>query len=129
MNSYLLGLVNRKSESFKRFRLGLITSAENNRLKNLVTNEVRKAKINYHKNLFERCRGNIQQTWRNIKNLIGSNDLHGVDKIIFENIEYTQKDEISKLFAQYFENVFNVSAPAHSIDSASLVPLNESSIF
>ena len=45
-------LINLKSEYFKMFRRGLITRESNNLVKNLVNREIRKAKFDFYKNLF-----------------------------------------------------------------------------
>ena len=46
-------LINKKSEAFKKYRLGLISKEENNRIKNEMSSKINKAKHEFYKNSFE----------------------------------------------------------------------------
>ena len=76
-------LINKKSEAYKKYRQGLLTREENNRIKNEVSSKINKAKHEYYKNSFELFKGNIKKSW----NLI--NELKGKKKSKREDIHYS----------------------------------------
>ena len=100
-------LVKIKSSYFKLFKLGLITKEENNRFKNRVKSIVDQSKIDYYKNMFHINRNNIVKTWSTIKLVISKyhSKKQPVKKLIIDNIEYINDQEIANVFNNYYSNI------------------------
>ena len=97
-------LIKAKSQYFKLFKLGFVTSEENNSFKNRVKTILDKAKHAYYKNLFVNNKNNISKTWSIIKNITSSviSSKIPIRRIIHDNCEFINNDEIAEMFNQYF---------------------------
>ena len=99
-------LINKKSEAFKKYRLGLISKEENNRIKNEMSSKINKAKHEFYKNSFELFKGNIKKSWSILHELMKKKQskreeiqLKVDTKIIVEPYE------VANTFANYFSSV------------------------
>ena len=63
LSPQLKKLLNKKSSFFKLFKLGLISKSENNRMRNYVNCEVRKAKRNYYQRSFDKAKNDMKKSW------------------------------------------------------------------
>ena len=133
MNNYLLNLIKLKSEYFKSYRRGLISVDENNRLKNKITMEIRKAKKNYYYKMFDKFKSDLRKTWDTIKSILDvSNNKNTIRCILFNNVEYIDELSIAHIFNCYFGEVasnLESNIPHSSFDPLSLISPNESSMF
>ena len=87
--------------------------------RNMVTNEIRKAKYEYYKVKFDNDKGNMKAMWKTINHALGihSSKKMAVDKINIDGVIIDDKNEISELFVniglnltndmQYSDRVFN----------------------
>ena len=101
-------LINKKSDAYKKFRLGLISKEENNRIKNELGYKINKAKHDFYKNSFELFRSNAKKSWTLLNDLMGKKKskhediqlLVGTDKIV-------EPHKVANIFANYFSSVGN----------------------
>ena len=132
MNENILKLINFKSEYYRLLRIGVVSNSENNLFKNKVNSIVKKAKKNYHKELFEKCRSNLRKTWSNINKIISPNSCKiEIDKINVNGTDITDKIEIANNFNNYFSNVASTlvnNIPHSTLDPISLIPFCTSSL-
>ena len=63
-----------KSESFKKFKLGLITHVENKKISNKLNSIVRSAKEKIYKSKFDRSTNDIKSTWKELRKLESFNN-------------------------------------------------------
>ena len=97
-----------KSHYFKLFKLGFVTRGENNAFRNRVTSMITKTKSRYYKQLFERNRNDIRSTWQTIHNLTGRKSSHdAVKNLLWNGVEFSNSNEISNIFNNYFSTVAN----------------------
>ena len=102
----VLKLINYKSLYFKLLQLGLVTHAENNRIKNRIQRIVQKCKDNYYEKSFEKCKSDPKRTWKIIKKLAHlDKENHEIEKLKFNNQEYSDELEIANAFNNYFNGV------------------------
>ena len=105
ISSYILTLIKRKSEYFNLYKMNIISRDCNNRFKNFVNSEVRKAKTNYLKNLF--LNSVPKSYWSAINRLMGrSKPNFDVNEINFGN-EIGSSSLQNKLnnFNEFFSSV------------------------
>ena len=98
--------INHKHSLFRQYKRGLISFQIYNSYKNICVKSLNKAKYNYFKLKFERCRGDIRASWRNVKYLINSNNKKKSLPIINHNgrVIHTPAG-IASLFSDYFTNI------------------------
>ena len=103
LNDEIKKLINKKSNSLKNYRLGLITKAENNVTRNIVNCAVRNAKRKYYLNAYNQASHDIGKSWNITRELMGINRPKStIDKMLFDNVEYTQPLDIANQFNRYF---------------------------
>ena len=133
LNSNLFNLVKLKSEFFGLSRLGLVSTLDNNTVRNSLNSRIRSAKRNYHYKLFSDCMGNMKQTWTNINYLTSrTNNRKTIKSIIVNNIECFEQISITKIFNDYFSEIsgrITNSLPVSDIDPISYLTRNPASIF
>ena len=95
-----------KSVVFKKWKMGLISREENNAFRNKVNIEVRGAKNNFNKNSFSAARSDMRKNWKLIHDLMGSkNNKCITDKIVVDGREFSDPQDISNHFNNYFSSV------------------------
>ena len=102
-------LINKKSEAYKKYRQGLLTREENNRIKNEVSSKINKSKHEYYKNSFELFKDNIKKSWNLINELKGKKkskreDIH----LSVDSKNIVEPYEVANTFAKYFSSVGNI---------------------
>ena len=117
-------LMSQKSIVYKKSHLGLISREESNSFRNRVNMLVRKAKSDYYKNSFSAARSDMKKNWSLIHDLIGSKQKKShIDKIIVDNNVYSDPQDISNVFNEYFSTVATNLAnelPSHTTENALL---------
>ena len=125
MNDYVSRLIKAKSLYFQLRRTGVISCGENNSFKNRVNSLVKRAKIRYYRNLFDKNMKNAKKTWDLIRKLSSTNlDNRLIKRIIFNNIEYNDPKDIAQAFNSYFSSVaseLNSKIPTSNIDPISFL--------
>ena len=97
--------IKEKSKAFKLFKAGLISDQENKSIRNRVNILVKHAKKDYFNNIFHRCSNDIGKTWKNIRKIIASNKRCGISDISHNNFNYTNHEDISNIFSDYFSGI------------------------
>ena len=64
-------LINKKSDAYKKYRLGIISKEENNRIKNEMGAKINKAKHEFYKNSFDSFKSNAKKSWNLLHHLMG----------------------------------------------------------
>ena len=128
MTSEVKDLINKKSESYKKFRRGIITREVNNQLKNKINGEVRKAKKLFYKNEFDKFRNNAKKSWYVLNNLMGRDKKRSqITSILDGNNELTDKRDIANKFADYFGTIglnLDSNLDTNNISPSSHIPRN-----
>ena len=112
----------------------MVSRRENNAFKNRVKSIISRVKFSYYRNKFQSSMGNLSNTWQLIKSLISNCKSNScIKKIIWNNVEYDDNNEIANAFNQYFCSVaqdLDSKLPHSDVDPLSyLPPPNPSSIF
>ena len=131
INSRVLKLIQAKSRYFQLYKLNVVTKAENNAFKNRIKKITGKVKQDYYKNLFFRNKQNAFKTWSVIHSLTGTAKKNNhPSRIISENIEIINNDEIAEIFNNYYTEMAHTlenNLPNSAIDPISYVTKNSSS--
>ena len=98
----LINLTKRKSEYFKLLKMNIISKECNNRFKNYVTSEVRKARNSYLLNLF-RSETNPRQYWASVGKLMGVKKASSLFDTFSDEPDSIQ-NKINE-FNKYFANI------------------------
>ena len=108
MNADLRKLIKIKSKIFHLYKIGIVSLAEKNTLRNRINSIIKKTKNKYYSNLLENNRGNQKKTWQIIRGLssIGTKD-NSIPRIIHEGIELTNPSVIADFFNNYFCSINN----------------------
>ena len=119
-------LINKKAETCRKFRNGLITGAENNQVKNQINRQVKKAKNKYFTDQFNAYKTNMKRSWSLLNHLMGKNkSKQQIVSIMDGDTEITESIDIANKFADYFSNIGvnlennlyqNDSSPTANID-------------
>ena len=117
----LLRLIKSKSEYLKLYKLGCISKETNNRFKNFVTREIRKAENLYYLDNFKNFNKNIKHSWNILKNLTGVNKSGASSNPMFISNNYDDKLSTVERFNKYFANIGNY------LDSK-IVNINDSNV-
>ena len=113
----IIKLLRRKSNYCKMLNTGLISKETNNRFKNFVTSEIRKAENSYYMHSFQSFRNNTRSSWRAIKYLIGSGNSAQKNPLVPENSSDEDATQRVESFSQFFSSV-------GSLLDSSLPPIN-----
>ena len=128
-------LVDAKSNYFQLHRLDLriVSVSENNHYRNKVNKIVRDHKKIFYQELFARQRGDMRKTWKTINSILSRNsNRKDIEKIIVNNITYTDNDDIASVFNSYFCSVgseIDSNIPQSSLDPLHYVNTNVTSSF
>ena len=121
-------LLQLKSEIFKLYKNHIINKETNNKIKNKIKSIVDQSKLIYYKQRFLKNKNNINKTWRTIKELLVSNtNKNSCKKIISDNIEYINNNEIAEIFNDYFSEIaisLDNNLPDSTIDPLLYVKTN-----
>ena len=99
----LLKLIKQKAKYFKLYKQGLISEQENKTFKNKLTNLIRTARKNYKRNVFRDCNRNLNQTWKNIKNVLGLNSNSSkINMLVDNDVEIVDGAAIASAFIDFF---------------------------
>ena len=102
-------LINKKSEAYKKYRQGLISKEENNRIKNEISSKINKAKHEFYKDSFELFKGNAKKSWNLLHDLMGKkNSKHEDIQLIIDSDKIAEPNKVANIFAKYFSTVGNV---------------------
>ena len=102
-------LINKKSEAFKKFRLGLISRDENNRIKNEMSSKINKAKYEFYKNSFDVFKNNTNKSWSLLHELMGKKHVKRDDiHLTVNSKKIVEPYEVANTFAKYFSSVGNM---------------------
>ena len=120
-----------KSDYFRLYRMGLVSSQDNNRVKNKVKSLVNKAKNNYYRNYFEQNRKNMKATWSMINTLTSRNcSFSSIKSILYNDQVFVDDFEISNVFNKYFCDIgreLDENLPPSNVDPISFVRFNNAS--
>ena len=99
-------LIDRKSQYFELYRLGVITHAENNSFKNTINSKIKRTKADYYKKRFLKLKNNIKSTWSLLSSLMsrGTTKMQ-INCILHNDIEYSNETDIANIFNRYFNQV------------------------
>ena len=115
-------MINKKSDSFKKLRRGEISREENNRQKNLLNSQIKKAKNDFYVNSFELHKKNMKKSWGILKSLMGRNSSkNSVSCLMKDNVKLTETSQIVEHFSEFFSSVGNNLE--NSLQPANLSPL------
>ena len=56
-------LIDRNSQNFELYRVGIIIHAENNSFKNSIKSKIKRTKVDSYENIFLNFKNNIKSTW------------------------------------------------------------------
>lgn len=110
MTSELIEMMANRDRCFHKWKkcknLNLVKAvyrAEYNTIRNNLNKKIKIAKQNYYRELLERSRGNLKETWQTINTIIGKKKKESVDQVINK---FLGKNESSEYVANSFANVF-----------------------
>ena len=75
------------------------------KVRNLVTQRIRKAKIQFFEELSEQSKGNPKKAWREVNRLLGSTCKHGINSIRTDSHVLTERQDIADEFGRYFSSI------------------------
>lgn len=96
---------NAKHELFRRYRSGEILFDVYNNFKNKFTSDLRKAKQNYYRDKFNKCKTSVKTTWSNIRDLLGNVRGVNIDRIDTAGGIVDRQREFPDLFNNYFVSI------------------------
>ena len=101
-------LINKKSEAFKKYRLGLISREDNNRIKNEMSSKINKHKYEFYKNSFDAFKGNMKKSWNLLHDLMKKKNFKREDiHLLVGTEQIVEPTRVANTFANYFSNVGN----------------------
>lgn len=99
-------LINAKSEACKKRRMGIITRAENNVIKNRINSQVKYAKNKYYSDSFQIYRKNMKKSWSILQELMGrKKSKTEIITILDNDVEQTCPQNITEIFANFFSTI------------------------
>ena len=129
----ILKHVKYKSIRFKKCKLGLMSEADNRRVRNFVNGVVRKAKVKYLKSRFQGSMGDMRKTWNHIRKLVSFGDgKHTIDEINVNDSVISNHGDIARCFNDYFCSVASTidnSLPVSDLNPLSYIDYNAHSLF
>ena len=113
-------LINKKSEYFSKFRRGIISKEENNRLKNQINAQINKAKNKYYQFLLEKFKNNLKKSWNTIASLMGKpKPRTDIINLLDGTSNLTDTKDIVEKFADHFSNIGpNLDSKLQSINQS-----------
>ena len=121
----LIQLTKSKSEFSNLYRLGVISKEENNRYKNFVTSELRKAEDSYYKRSFEDFGKNMKRSWRILKALTGRKNTTNA----FTEANLSEEVDNFNSFFSSIGNILDSELPRANDRNFSSIPTNPNSFF
>ena len=75
------------------------------RLRNKITDNIRKSKKDYYKKNFDDNISNLKNTWKGIKDILNQKKASQISQINHNNVDITNPSEIANTFNNFFVNV------------------------
>lgn len=94
-----------KHDLFRKYKATEVSNNDYSYFKIQFTSLLKRTKINYFREKFERCKNNIRLTWRNITNVLGCERTDGIDEITHNSVKYENHSDISRVLNEYFSSV------------------------
>ena len=110
ISNEILNCIRKRNNYFQLYLKKIISKTTYCNYRNFVTKMIRKSKIKYYENKFNNVKNNIKQTWRIINGVMKpKNNLkqNVIQKLIFNNAIYTNGNDISNIFNDFFVNIGN----------------------
>ena len=109
LSGALLKSIRGKSRNYKSFKQGIITEAVYKEYRNNVTNTIKEAKRMYYINSFDRCKGDVNNTWKLLNDLMhrGRKRDRSVFSVLIGDDEVSDTNLIANYFNVCFINVAN----------------------
>ena len=99
-------LINRKHFYFRRYKQGLVPFDVYNHLKNLCSRMITKSKVDYFKHKFDSCKGDLKNTWKNLKYLMNTKvTSRTITMLRNKGRDLLHPGEIAGAFNEYFTDV------------------------
>ena len=96
-------LIDKKSASYKKYCLGLITKEMHNFTNNEVNAAIRKAKQVFYLNSFQQARSNMRKSWSLIHNLLGTKCKKSeIAELFIGDHTYSEPSDIADQLNNYF---------------------------
>ena len=108
INRALKSKIRKRQNHFILYKQNKISQTTYNRLKNLVTTELRSAKKDYCHNLFCQAKANAKKTWNAINSFIRpdfNSNSDNINSIKSNNVNITDPTQISTHFNEYFTSI------------------------
>ena len=106
LNQRILRLIKEKSDYFKLFRMGIISSRVNNSFKNSVNKTIQSAKNSYFKNAFDQINSDVRKSWELINRLIGKHSTKSeIKQLIINGNSFSNDFDIAENFNNFFKNI------------------------
>ena len=124
-------LIQAKSQYFLLYKRGIVSKSENNSFKNKVKSILFKVKEKYYKDLFQKNKNSIKNTWSVIRSIaLNSSRKSPPSRIIHDNVEIINNEDIAEVFNSYFSEIpiiLNSNLPSSNLDPLSFVKPNTKS--
>ena len=109
--------IKEKYYNYRLLKYNSITVQSYNQTRNEVTSLIRRSKLDYHKSLFERLKGNMKKTWHSINGILGKKKSRSsIMEIIHNENSYNHSKDIADIFNAHFSTI------AQKIDDSIPVP-------
>ena len=132
LSSEIMMMIKKKSNYFKKYKLGTISEDVNKKMRNHVNITIKKAKIVYYRNKFQNCVSEMKLIWKELRKLVAcrSKNRH-IAEIIEDGDHITNPKDIAQCFNNYFSkiatNLCN-SLPPSDMDPLSFINRNSESL-
>jgi hypothetical protein len=90
---------------FRLYRDGIVPFLEYNRFKNKFTSLLRISKRRYYVRLFDQCKSNMKDTWKNIKSILSKSRSNEIQKIEHNDMSINDPSIIASVFNSHFSTV------------------------
>lgn len=101
----LIVLCKRKFILYNLYKRGVVTYEIFVNFRNELSNTIRRCKLNYFREQFDKYKSDIRKTFQCINGLIGCKNSRNVSEIIQNDVVYSSASDIATLFSDYFYSV------------------------
>ena len=99
-------MIKHKQFLYRLKLLNSVTPQVFNRFKNYVTLRIRRAKLDYNRNLFEGLKNNIKKTWQTINNILGKGQKDStIESLMWGGNKYSEKIDIANILNDHFSTI------------------------
>lgn len=103
LTSGILNSIKDKSKLFKICRLGIVSHYLFKQYRHQLTQVIRYAKTNYHRQIFTESRNNTKKIWQAINELRGNfQNINNVKTLQYDNKVLSDPLDIAQTFSNYF---------------------------